>query len=138
MKKLLTIIIFILSTVKVFAEGSNSQQTVQLSLLPVIEFNSANRQGIDINVKTINTQAFSIKSNKNFKITVNTTTADQNVKLSLVDNKTTGAAATNSNNMPLSATAQDIITNCSRGEQSFAVNCKTKSGAVVVYTATQM
>ena len=135
MKNILITLFFLLSSVSVFADASNAQQNIQLNLQPIIEISSRFQS---INFQSLNSESFSVRSNKEFKVSVSTESENKNVKVSLVNNKTTGKATANSNNMPVSMTAQDIIANCSRGDQqSFAVNYKTKSNATVVYTATQ-
>lgn len=133
MKKFLTILfISILSSVSVLAENAGGQQTVQLSLQPVIEISS----NIQANINTKGTlQAFAIKANKGFNITASTVNTDQKVKIAIVDNNTNGTAVKNAT---VSATAQEIIKNCSLGnEQTFAVNYGLSAHGMVIYTATQ-
>ena len=110
MKNLTIIIIFLLSSVSAFADASSARQTVQLNLMPVIEF-SANKQGTSVDNKT---QNLNIKSNKGYTVSVSTVTV---------------------NNVAVNATA--LANSSKNGEQTLAVNYKAKSNALVVYTATQ-
>lgn len=133
MKKFLTILfISFFSSVSVLAENAGGQQTIQLSLQPVIEI-SSNIQA-NINAKG-SLQAFAVKANKGFNITASTVNTNQKVKIAVVENNTNGTAVKNAT---VSTTAQEIIKNCSLGnEQTFAVNYGSNAQGLVIYTATQ-
>jgi hypothetical protein len=94
-------------------------------------------------------QQFTVRSNKEFIVSVQAKEVKGNdVLLALANNKTGGVANPNfqSNYAPVSATAQDLLMNCAYGEErSFSVNYKTKNNkakeqritkADIIYTAT--
>lgn len=116
--------------------SASASQTIQLILSPVIEINTT---GVQIGPGKHGTnQSFTVKSNNEFTISVNTVAANQQVMLALADNNTDGQAANPGKGLSLSTTAKSLLSNCSRSnDQTFAVNYKAKSNATVVYTATQ-
>ncbi|MBS1780877.1 MAG: hypothetical protein JST70_16240 [Bacteroidetes bacterium] len=133
---LLLTIAFVYNTYADVNASASASQTIQLVLAPAIEINTtgvvigSGKQGAN--------QSFTVKSNNEFTISVNTVAANQHVTVALADNNTDGQAAKDGKNLSLSTTARNLLSHCSRSnDQTFAVNYKAKSNATVVYTATQ-
>lgn len=173
-KRILTIIVLLMAfAARTLAESGTAQQSILLNLLPIIEIANISGNNISLSFNTVsqyenglNTgkQVFKVRSNKGFMVSVSADAptfsysgtgtsekampVDNTLFLSLVENSTKGEIANGVHtDMPLSATAKDILVNCSRGdEQSFAVNYKAKPDLSypagnyqvgIIYTATQ-
>ncbi|MBL7717664.1 MAG: hypothetical protein JNL72_02410 [Flavipsychrobacter sp.] len=167
---ILTLCLLALTGNKLFAQASaTATQTVHIQVAPAIEIvtntviewwkkkNNGNGFGLgkgNGNQKVASQgdngygQEITVRSNKEFMVSIKSTDNTQsNVLLALKDNQTGGTAnPAYSDYAPVTPTSQDLLMNCAYGnEKSFLVACKTKSGkakqpeiskADIIYTAT--
>jgi|GEM_PF-1577012 len=151
--------IFILSLLAVclsaaaFGQSSMSaSQTIQLQLNPIIEID-ASAASVNISNKstTATSPQFNVRSNKDFIVSVNTATVNNEEKvsarpiadilsLSLINNDASGKTSYK----VLTANSQDILSGKHGKDNVFAVNYKTRHtknandiNVGVIYTATQ-
>ncbi len=169
-KKFTFLIVCVLLAKPSFAQTtSTATQTVHIQVAPAIEIltntlidilKKWKKNGGGFNWKEVQEgndgniadQEITVRSNKDFIVTVRTVenNPNRNVMLALVENNTGGKANpafTKKGFAPVSATSQDLLSNCSFGnERSFAVNYQTNTTsklkeklptkADIIYTAT--